>query len=229
MFDHYIFYLKNYFIFLFFYFFKFNSFFFFFCLVSLIFSDLFFLIDYYKFRLYSYNFIFNLFFTYLLFIIKKFYFLFNFLKYITYFMNLLYILDKNEANCKYSFSLLGFLQHFDKLFIYFSNLISDTTFLDSWLVCNNLSVNKINSCFLRILNFVNYLGFNVKRRAWHSFYYRFYDLLFFLKKKKDNNYFLNKFYRLFFRLVLFFKYYRFNFRKKSFIKKPIRLGVRVFL
>lgn len=133
---------------------------------------------------------------------------------------------------KLAFSMYGIFQHIEKLDIYFYNLLNDTTLVDKWLKRNNLCGIKFSLFFTKILFILNW-KLNIKRRPWHSFYLRFFDLLKIVKyelSKKNRLYnILKTFYRIFFKLVYFIKKNKHNFRKKSFRLKPVRYGVRLYM
>ncbi len=163
---------------------------------------------------------------------KKIYFfiiIFNILRYILLFVG------AKVAFRRIYLTMFGELGDLHKLNIYFNNLVNDTIPVDFWFKKNNLLGLEFSGMFTKILFLIDTRYFNLKRRAWHSFYKRFFDLLKFIKFKMYNkgcyrgSLFLNQFYRIFFKFMVFVKYSRFEFRKKSFKKKPLRYGNQVFL
>ena len=125
-------------------------------------------------------------------------------------------------------SIYGVFQHVEKLYIYFYNLMLDTTYIDLWLKKNNLSGEKVSLLFLKGL-FLLDENFNIKRRPWHCFYKRFYDILFYIKINKKKYKIFNQLYKILYKILYFIKYNKYFLRKKSFRLKPWRRGIQVYL
>ena len=213
---------------LFIYYFKLNCLSFFYLFESLIFSKYFLLINYYIIRLKYFGYFYNIF-------LKYFYdnyffnfYLFDFYWHLIYFRVFFYRYFRYNSSLKAIDSIYGSFQHVEKLYIYFSNLMLDTTYIDDWLSKNNLCAKKINLLFLKGL-FLLDENFNIKRRPWHSFYKRFYDILYYIKLHRKKYKVFNQLYKILYKILYFVKYNKYHFRKKSFRLKPWRRGVQVYL
>ena len=213
---------------LFFYFFKLNCLNYFYLFETIIFSKYFLLINYYNIRLKYFGYFYNVF-------LKYFYdnyffnfYLFDFYWYLIYFRVFFYRYFRYNSSLKAIDSIYGSFQHVEKLYIYFSNLMLDTTYIDEWLINNNLCGKKINLLFLKGL-FLLDENFNIKRRPWHSFYKRFYDILYYIKINKNKFKVFNQLYKILYKIMYFIKHNKYYLRKKSFRLKPWRRGVQVYL
>ena len=104
----------------------------------------------------------------------------------------------------------------------------DTTYIDIWLENNNLSGKKISLLFLKGL-FLLDGNFNIKRRPWHCFFKRFYDILFYIRIYKKKNKVFNQLYKILYKILYFIKNNRAYLRKKSFRRPPWRWGNQLYL
>ena len=205
--------------------------FFIFYFFSLIYSKYFFLIDYNVLKLKIFELIFDNF-IYFCYLNKK---KFNcFLYYLFYFRWFLFKINYFISIKKIFFSYYQTFNHVEKLNIYFFNLLNDSTAIDGWLEKKNLCSLKLSFLFTKIL-FIIDLNFNLKRRPWHSFFYRFFDMLNYIKLMLSMDRFfkykkiLIPFYRIFLKLLKFIKKNKNLIRKKSFKSKPVRMGMKVYL
>jgi len=105
--------------------------------------------------------------------------------------------------------------------------MQDTTLIDEWLLKNNLNSRNVSSLFVLVLSSFDG-SFNLKRRQWHSFYNRFYELLIYLKSIKKKIKVEKQLYRVLLLLLIFIKINKNNLRKKSFKSKPLRRGFKVY-
>ena len=182
-------------------------------------------INFFNKRTKSFEFIYN---EFLLFFFNKLHF--NLIKIFFFIRLVIFYINKKISFRKIIFSIYNKFKHLERLDIYFYNLLNDTTLIDFWLEKKNLCGKKFSILFTKILFSFNWKKFNLKRRPWHSFYNRFYDILIYMKLNKYNyNNLYKSFYRIFFKLLVFIKKNKNNFRKKSFESKPIRRGVKVYL
>jgi len=157
------------------------SFFYFF--ISLFFSNFFWIFDWYSFRMERFGLIFDFFLIYiwneldfnLIYLFLNFYL----------FRILINAIDCRIAVRKSIERIYGKFLNFDVLLYYFDNLINNTTLIDFWLIQNNLDGKKLVKIFVLVLSSFN-KTFNVCRRPFHSFFNRFYDILVFLRKIKNN-------------------------------------------
>ena len=216
----------------FFKFFKIRPFFFIICISSFLNSKYFLMINLNKLILKSFDEIYDCF---LKFLFKKKFFkkFFNFFLFLLLTRWVIFNINHFVAYRKIFFSIYGKFQHLDKLHIYFHNLLNDTTEVDKWLKVNNICGLKFSSLFSKILFILDW-RLNLKRRPWHSFYLRFFDILKMIKNElllKKNKFYkvLKVFYRIFLKFMYFVKKNKHNFKKKSFKSKPIRYGVKVYL
>ncbi len=205
---------------------------FFFIFISSFLSSKFFLIfNFKKFKLKTFDGIFDEILKYL-FNNCFFNFFFNFVLFLLITRWVIFNINNFIAIRKLVFASYDVFQHIESLDIYFYNLLNDTTVVDIWLKKNNLCGIKFSLFFTKILFILDW-KFNIKRRPWHSFYCRFFDLLKIIKYKllkKDRFYKILKiFYRIFFKFLYFIKKNKHNFRKKSFRLKPIRQGVKLYM
>ena len=228
-FDHYIQIKRDwvYFFWPFFYWTKTNPLCFFYFFIVLFYSNFYWLFDWYNFRLKRWGLIFDFFFIYML---QKFNINLVWLYWYFYlFKNLICYIDHRISARKSVETVYGDFYSFDKLVIYFDNLMNDTTCIDKWLILNNLEGSKVSNFFVLVLSSFDG-SFNLDRRPWHSFYNRFFELLIYLKSIKNKfNKIEKKLYRIFIIIFYFINNNMNKLRKKSFRKKPLRRGFKVYL
>ena len=225
-FDRYLILKSEFIIFPLFFFFKLNSFFFYYLIISLFFSKFFWLFNYFKFKFKPYNDIYNKFIDNIIFIQNYYKENYNFLIFLFIFKWSINCINWKVSLRKLSFNLYGSYQHFHKLCDYFKDLLIYTTKIDSWLKRNNLISSKLELLFIKILLFFDF-KFHLKRRPWHSFYNRFFDIgkfLFFKCKKIISTNLGKQFFRFFSKFLLFIKYNKYSFRNKLLPNNPIRFG-----
>ena len=111
--------------------------------------------------------------------------------------------------------------------MYFKGLMLDTSFIDLWLVGNNLCALKLIKLFnLVLLSFDG--SFIFGKRPFYSFFHKFFEILIYLRKLSKVSYVtVRQFYCIFFKLFCFVRINKSNLRKKYVKSKPIRFGIKL--